>query len=60
MVAVKIVKQENQEDHLRIFKEFRREVWLSSTLNHPCIVQLLGCSLKPLCLIMEYIPYSIA
>eukprot|EP01133_Synstelium_polycarpum_P006723 gene6723-7816_t len=39
-----------------VFREFRREVWLSATLNHRSIVSLKACCLDPCCIVMEYIP----
>eukprot|EP01132_Coremiostelium_polycephalum_P000699 gene699-862_t len=39
-----------------IFREFRREVWLSNTLTHESIVSLKGYCLDPCCIVMEYIP----
>jgi serine/threonine protein kinase len=45
------------ENVLNKFDEFRREVWMMSSLRHDCIVQMLGFCVKPHNLIvMEYIP----
>lgn len=52
-VAVKklhVSKDDKIED---IHREFRREVWLSSSLRHPCIVGLKGFSYSPLSMAME-------
>lgn len=47
------------ESILRKFDEFRREVWMMSSLRHDCIVQMLGFCVKPTNLIvMEYIPHG--
>ncbi|EFA77446.1 leucine-rich repeat-containing protein [Heterostelium album PN500] len=40
----------------RAFKEFRRECWIMSTLEHPNIVQLKGLCLDPLCIVTEFLP----
>lgn len=50
--------------HLRPFlasvsQEFLREARIMVTLNHPCIVRLIGATeMKPLMLIQELIPYG--
>jgi len=42
---------------VEIYREFRKEVWLSSLLCHPNIVSLKGCCIRPYCcMIMEYLP----
>ena len=51
-VAVKKIKGGAQLA-LSVYAEFRREVWLMTGLNHPCIVNLLGFSTSPLMMIME-------
>ena len=38
-----------------IYQQFRQEVWLASTITHPCIVRLFGCSLTPCTLLMELV-----
>jgi small GTP-binding protein len=40
----------------KAFAEFRREVWIMSSLSHPCIVQLKGLVMDPLCIVTEYLP----
>jgi len=57
IVAVKQIaltgnSQANAED---IYREFRREVWLSNTLTHKSIVSLKGYCLDPCCIVMEFI-----
>ncbi len=47
------VKKLDSDGAVEIYREFRREVWLSSTLRHPAIVQLFGACLNPLCMVME-------
>eukprot|EP01119_Soliformovum_irregulare_P012881 TRINITY_DN3370_c0_g1_i1.p1 TRINITY_DN3370_c0_g1~~TRINITY_DN3370_c0_g1_i1.p1 ORF type:complete len:2124 (-),score=675.67 TRINITY_DN3370_c0_g1_i1:56-5518(-) len=44
------------EEMVDVFAAFRREVWLSSIVKHTTIVNLLGYSVRPYCMIMEYIP----
>ena len=55
VVAVKKLKVESDdvENNIAAFAEFRREVWLMSGLQHPCIVNLKGYSMNPLAMIME-------
>lgn len=48
--------QEDSNEVLDIFHEFRREVWLMSKLTHPCVVNLKGYSFSPFAMIMEKIP----
>jgi len=36
------------------FLEFKREVWLMNTLNHPNVCSLVGISLNPLAMVMEF------
>jgi len=44
------------DEVVTVFREFRREVWLSSTLHHPCIVKMKGCCINPCCcIVLEYI-----
>lgn len=44
------------EDTLsKAFAEFRREVWIMSSLSHPCIVQLKGLVMDPLCVVTEFL-----
>ena len=53
MIAVKMLKEEANEDLLR---DFEREACLLSEFDHPHIVRLLGvCALgKPMCLLFEF------
>ena len=53
MIAVKMLKEEANEDLLR---DFEREACLLSEFEHPHIVKLLGvCALgKPMCLLFEF------
>mmetsp|Transcript_17879 Transcript_17879/g.69294 ORF Transcript_17879/g.69294 Transcript_17879/m.69294 type:complete len:2049 (-) Transcript_17879:47-6193(-) len=59
-VAVKRVDLDAQEQSKRaeIFREFRREVALSSELRQPDIVALTGVCLGPWCLVQEFMPYG--
>ncbi|XP_070542862.1 leucine-rich repeat serine/threonine-protein kinase 1-like [Ptychodera flava] len=41
---------------IQAFKELRSEVSLLSKLHHPCIVQLIGISLRPICFGLELAP----
>jgi Ran GTPase-activating protein (RanGAP) involved in mRNA processing and transport/GTPase SAR1 family protein len=38
------------------FDEFQREAWLMSGLSHPNLVRLLGVCIKPLAIVMEFVP----
>lgn len=51
-VAVKQLKVES-DMALEAYAEFRKEVWLMSGLDHPCIVNLLGYCTNPLVMVME-------
>lgn len=52
VVAVKRLKVD-EDMAIAAFAEFRREVWLMSGLQHPCIVNLKGYSTNPLAMVME-------
>ncbi|EGC38713.1 hypothetical protein DICPUDRAFT_148631 [Dictyostelium purpureum] len=58
LVAIKQIAMNgnNQAAAEEIYREFRREVWLSNILTHPSIVSLKGYCLDPCCIVMEYIP----
>eukprot|EP01113_Clastostelium_recurvatum_P042159 TRINITY_DN6805_c1_g1_i6.p1 TRINITY_DN6805_c1_g1~~TRINITY_DN6805_c1_g1_i6.p1 ORF type:complete len:467 (+),score=96.57 TRINITY_DN6805_c1_g1_i6:764-2164(+) len=50
------IKQINVEMHQRaedVFREFCREVWLSSTLQHKSLVTLKAFCLAPFCIVMD-------
>lgn len=59
-VGVKLLMpREGVVDHLaEAVKNFRREIWVMSSLKHPNILKLIGASLTPSCyvLVMEYMP----
>jgi serine/threonine protein kinase/GTPase SAR1 family protein len=60
-VAIKMLITEGKpEEQARdIYNEFRKEVWIMSGLQHPCIVNLKGYSLAPcLAMVMELIPHG--
>jgi serine/threonine protein kinase len=40
------------------FREFRRECWIMTGLEHPNIVGLKGLCMDPLCLVTEYLPHG--
>eukprot|EP01096_Ripella_sp_DP13-Kostka_P001529 TRINITY_DN1180_c0_g1_i1.p1 TRINITY_DN1180_c0_g1~~TRINITY_DN1180_c0_g1_i1.p1 ORF type:complete len:945 (+),score=366.35 TRINITY_DN1180_c0_g1_i1:425-2836(+) len=52
VVAVKKLKAD-EDTQVEAFAEFRREVWLMSGLQHPCIVNLIGYTTQPLSMVME-------
>eukprot|EP01117_Protostelium_nocturnum_P011694 TRINITY_DN4256_c3_g1_i11.p1 TRINITY_DN4256_c3_g1~~TRINITY_DN4256_c3_g1_i11.p1 ORF type:complete len:1743 (-),score=580.06 TRINITY_DN4256_c3_g1_i11:39-5267(-) len=54
-VAVKKMIVENQEKEtlIKLFSEFRQEVWLMSTLRHPNVVNLKGYCINPYAMLME-------
>ncbi|KAM9963378.1 hypothetical protein ACTFIW_006606 [Dictyostelium discoideum] len=54
MVAVKQLEVVG-EDAPRIFSEFRREIHVMSDLKHSNVVNLLGFTLSPFTMVMEYI-----
>ncbi|KAF2069141.1 hypothetical protein CYY_009538 [Polysphondylium violaceum] len=43
------------EDAPRIFSEFRKEIHVMSDLKHPNVVNLLGFTIQPFTMVMEYI-----
>jgi len=45
-----------EEQGIRIFDQFRKEVWIMSGLHHPNVVSLKGFCLHPYCIVMEYMP----
>lgn len=55
VVALKTIKG-GEDAQVAAFAEFRREVWLMSGLEHPCIVNLRGYTLNPLSMVMECVP----
>jgi small GTP-binding protein len=57
IVAVKQVEVD-AEMKTEAFREFRREVALSSELKHDCIVAMKGVCLAPWSLVMEFMPYG--
>jgi len=42
----------------RVFREFRQEVIVQSSMNHPNIVSLKSLSMNPFCLVTEFVPYG--
>lgn len=60
-VAIKklITDGKSEEQARDIYNEFRKEVWIMSGLQHPCIVNLKGYSLAPcLAMVMELVPHG--
>ena len=55
-VAVKQLKEEKTQNLIKAYDEFRREVWLMSSLKHPNIVCLQAYTVKPFAMIMEWLP----
>eukprot|EP01114_Cavostelium_apophysatum_P023321 TRINITY_DN8743_c0_g1_i4.p1 TRINITY_DN8743_c0_g1~~TRINITY_DN8743_c0_g1_i4.p1 ORF type:complete len:2119 (-),score=526.12 TRINITY_DN8743_c0_g1_i4:35-6391(-) len=44
------------DEAIPMYREFRREVWLSSTLVHPNIVSMVAFCTSPCCAVLEYVP----
>lgn len=56
VVAIKklLLNGKSEEETKDIYDEFRKEVWIMSGLQHPCIVNLKGFSLHPtMAMVME-------
>ena len=53
MISLTNVLKSHQE-RTELYQQFRREVWLMAGLRDPNIVRLIGVSLKPMALVMEY------
>ncbi|EFA77570.1 RasGEF domain-containing protein [Heterostelium album PN500] len=49
---------EKKEDRLRVFREFRHEVYSMSRLNHPNAMKISGFCLQPLCMALEFVKYG--
>lgn len=43
-------------DAMKNFSEFRQEASMLHSLQHPCIVSLIGISIHPLCFALELAP----
>eukprot|EP00026_Physarum_polycephalum_P000223 Phypoly_transcript_00223.p1 GENE.Phypoly_transcript_00223~~Phypoly_transcript_00223.p1 ORF type:complete len:1946 (-),score=272.21 Phypoly_transcript_00223:42-5636(-) len=55
-VAVKQLIEEVHDDLTVAYREFWREVFMSSMLQHKCIVALIGFTVAPCSMVMEYMP----
>ncbi|XP_039628634.1 leucine-rich repeat serine/threonine-protein kinase 1 [Polypterus senegalus] len=53
-----MVKHLQSMEALRNFSEFRQEASMLHSLQHPCIVSLIGISIHPLCFALELAPLS--
>ncbi len=51
-----MVKHLQSADAYRSFSEFRQEASMLHSLQHPCIVSLLGISIHPLCFALQLAP----
>ncbi|XP_015198818.2 leucine-rich repeat serine/threonine-protein kinase 1 isoform X2 [Lepisosteus oculatus] len=51
-----MVKHLQSMDALRNFSEFRQEASMLHSLQHPCIVSLIGISIHPLCFALQLAP----
>nr|XP_020479276.1 leucine-rich repeat serine/threonine-protein kinase 1 [Monopterus albus] len=51
-----MVKHLQSEDAFRSFSEFRQEASMLHSLQHPCIVSLVGFSIHPLCIALQLAP----
>lgn len=61
IVAIKklIIAGKSEEEAKDIYNEFRKEVWIMSGLQHPCIVNLKGFSLQPsMAMVMEIVNHG--
>lgn len=52
-VVVKRMLTLEQMSEPEMYNSFLKECWAMSFLQHECIIQLLGISLEPLCMVME-------
>ena len=53
-VVVKRMISLEQMSEPEMYNSFLKECWAMSFLKHECIIQMLGISLEPLCMILEY------
>ncbi|XP_041917167.1 leucine-rich repeat serine/threonine-protein kinase 1 isoform X2 [Alosa sapidissima] len=51
-----MIKHLQSMDASRSFSEFRQEASMLHSLQHPCIVPLLGISIHPLCFVLQLAP----
>jgi serine/threonine-protein kinase CTR1 len=58
-VAIKVLRfkegEESKDAALEAFSEFRREVWIMSSLDHPCLCRLVGFCIFPTCIVCEFV-----
>lgn len=55
-VSDTMVKHLQSADACRSFSEFRQEASMLHSLQHPCIVSLVGISIHPLCFALQLAP----
>lgn len=55
-MADTMLKHLRAMDAMKNFSEFRQEASMLHSLQHPCIVSLIGISIHPLCFALELAP----
>ena len=49
-------EEEFSNESLFLFRDLRQEVTVLAQLSHPNIVALLGVSIRPMCIVLEFAP----